>query len=79
MNLLTGKIISRCKVIKIPTTQEVIYIVETIAKKDSNKPPLKLKDRKEEKNSEDVDKNNDDDGQIKGVEDEYEEEYEPTI
>ena len=73
MNLLTGKIITRCKVIPIQITQEVIYIVENIAKKDGTKSLLKSKDRKEGTISEDDDENNYDNASITGVGDEDEE------
>ena len=41
--LLTGRIISRHKVIPIPITQEFIDIVESQDKKDGTKFPLKYK------------------------------------
>ena len=47
MTLLTGKIISCCKVITIKITQEVIDIVEALSKKYGIKYLLKLKDHKE--------------------------------
>ena len=47
MNLLTGKIVSCCKVISIKTTQEFIDVVEYLAKKDDNKSPLYFKYCKE--------------------------------
>ena len=47
MNLLTGYMISHCKVIPIPITQEVIDRVESQAKKYGIKSPLNFKDRKE--------------------------------
>ena len=77
-NLLTGKIISNRKVPPIPITKEVIDRVEAIAKKDGIKPLLKLKYLKEGTIHEDTEKNDGSNGSISLVEDEDEEEYEPT-
>ena len=47
MTLLTGKIISCCKVITIPITQEVIDTVEALSKKYGIRLALKFKVGKE--------------------------------
>ena len=67
MNLLTGKMISRCNVIPITITQEVIDRVEALAKTYGLKSLLKFKDRKEGTIREEDDENDDDDASIAGV------------
>ena len=62
-----------CKVTSILITQEVIDIVEDIAKKDSIKSSLKFKDRKEVTIRKDGNEKNDDSDLIAGVYNEDEE------
>ena len=80
INLLTGNIISFCRVIPIPITQEGIDRVESLSKKYGIQYLLKLKVRKEVTISKDDDDENDNgNGSMAGVDSESEEEYEPTI
>ena len=72
MTILTGKVISCRKVNPILTTQEDIYRVEDIAKKNVIKSLLKLKYLKEVIICEDDDKNDDSNGSISVVEDDDE-------
>ena len=71
--------LSLCKLIPISITQEVLYKVEALAKKDGIKSPLKFKYCKEGLICEDDDENDDINDSITGVDNEDEEEYEPTI
>ena len=64
MDLLTGKIISRCKVTPNTITQEVIDRVEALTKKDGIKSLLDFKYLKEVTIREDDDKNDDGNGSI---------------
>ena len=72
MNLLTGKMISRCNVIPITITQEVIDRVESQANKYGIKSPLKLKYCKEVTIREYDNEHDDDDASIARVDYEYE-------
>ena len=72
MNLLTGKIVSHCKVIQITINKEVINIVEAISKKYGIKSPRKFKDCKEGTILKDDDENDDNYASISVVDNEDE-------
>ena len=71
LNLLTGKIIYRSKVIPIQITQKIIDRVEALSKKDGIISPLKFKLRNYGAIHKNDDENDDEDVSISGEDNEY--------